>query len=566
MGNEKQSKIDALQKELMNANQLFERGQYNKAYNIADRVYQESRVLSDNVLTFNALMILTEILINLGNLKSIPNLIGQGETLLQTFYNESLNEIEIKEARLLRVKGKYHLQLGDYDKSIEFSKKALSINEKLGKRKEIAEILTFIGAANGFKGNTDEALKVFKKSYKICEELDLKANKALILLCYGAVCFFYGEIERSKDFLNKSLMISEKLDYKLFIAMALLNLGGLYDLMGDFDGAMKTWERSLKIAEDIGYTENKVSVLASIIQTLIKEDDLELAEKNLRILKEICEQAKIENYDRIYRLNKALIMKTSLRARNRADAEEILKNLVNDTFYTIETKITVLLNLCDLLLRELQITGDMEILDEIQQYIEQLLEISEQTHFYFFMAELYLLQARLSLLTLNLKEAKRYFTQAQQIAENWGYNSLLIKIMEEKDHFLNQMHKWEKFKETDTSINERLELAQLDKQIERMLQNRSELTGQIIEEKVDVHKETKICMICRGEVSRYIYVCECDAIYCESCVKALVELENICWVCEAPIDQSRPIKHFKRDEVEIKKKITSKEDREPIRK
>ncbi|MCK5182731.1 MAG: tetratricopeptide repeat protein, partial [Candidatus Heimdallarchaeota archaeon] len=270
-------------------------------------------------------------------------------------------------------------------------------------RKEIAEILAFIGAANGYKGNTDEALKVFKKSYKICEELDLKAYKALILLCYGAVCFFSGEFERSKDFLNKSLMISEELDYKLLIAMALKNLGSLYDLMGDFDGAMKTWEGSLKIAEDMGYTCNKVSVLDSIIQILIKEDDLELAEKNLRILKEICEQAKIEKYDRIYRLNKALIMKTSLRARNRADAEEILKNLVNDTFYTIETKITALLNLCDLLVRELQITGDMEILDEIQQYIEQLLEISEKTHYYFFMAELYLLQARLSLLTLNLK-------------------------------------------------------------------------------------------------------------------------------------------------------------------
>ncbi|MCK5182732.1 MAG: hypothetical protein KAQ95_00410 [Candidatus Heimdallarchaeota archaeon] len=141
-----------------------------------------------------------------------------------------------------------------------------------------------------------------------------------------------------------------------------------------------------------------------------------------------------------------------------------------------------------------------------------------------------------------------------------------MNISKEKEEFLKQMNKWEKLKETDAPLNERMELAQLDKQLERMIQNRSGVASQIVEEKVDVHKETKICMICRGDVSRYIYVCECDAIYCESCVKALVELENTCWVCEAPIDQSRPIKHFKKDDVEIKKKIASKEDREPIRK
>ncbi|MCK4384179.1 MAG: tetratricopeptide repeat protein, partial [Candidatus Lokiarchaeota archaeon] len=397
-------------------------------------------------------------------------------------------------------------------------------------------------------------------------ELDLKATKARNYLAFSAICWVYGDNERSINYVNESLKISEKLDHKPLIAVALNNLGSMYRTKGDLDNAMETWERSLEIAEKINYKYIKVSLLDSIIQGAIEKGEHKQAKGYLQILKEINEKEKTQHVNELYQLNKALVLKMSLRARDRADAEDILKEIIEEGTIYLEPKVIALLNLCDLLLTELKITGDTDILDELQQYISRLLNISEKIHSYLFMAETYLLQARLSLLTLSLKESKRFFTQAQQIAEKWGLSQLSLKISKEKEEFLKQMSKWEKLKETDAPINEIMELAQIDKQIERMLQNRSKLTGQIVEEKVDVHKETKICMICKGDVTGYIYLCECDAIYCENCVKALIDLENTCWVCETPIDQSRPIKHFKKDEVEIKKKITNKEDREPIKK
>ena len=561
-----QNSLEFLQKELNRAKELYEEGQFAEAYNIADRVYQESQVLSDKVLTFDALMIKAEIPIQLGNLETSPNLIRQGENLLQTFISESLNEYELKKASLLRVKGLFHLMLGDYDKSDEFMKKVLTIQEKFENKKEIAQTLGFIGWYSGYKGEFDEALNFINQSLMLCEELDLKGSKAKNFIALGGLNWFYGKFEIAIDYLNKSLKITEEINHKPWIAMALNNLGIIYRDSGDLDRAMKVWEQSLTIAEEIGFKWLKVSVLDSIIQGAIEKGDHKQANEYLQILNEINKKEKSKLTNLLYRLNKALVLKMSLRARDRADAEELLKEFVNEEIINIESTVVALLNLCDLLLTELQMTGDSEILDELQQYISQLLEISEKIHSYIFMAETYLLQARLSLLTLNLKESKRHFTQARQIAEKWGFSQLSMKIAKEKEEFLKQMNKWEKLKETDAPLNERMELAQLDKQIERMLQNRSELTSQIIEDKVDVHKETKICMICRGAVTRYIYVCECDAIYCENCVKALIDLENACWVCETPIDQSKPIKHFKKDEVEIKKKITSKEDREPVKK
>jgi len=70
---------------------------------------------------------------------------------------------------------------------------------------------------------------------------------------------------------------------------------------------------------------------------------------------------------------------------------------------------------------------------------------------------------------------------------------------------------------------------------------------QVSEEKVAISKETKICLVCRGEVLGYSYICKCGANYCENCARALTNLENVCWACETPIDYSMPVKQFKED-------------------
>ena len=66
----------------------------------------------------------------------------------------------------------------------------------------------------------------------------------------------------------------------------------------------------------------------------------------------------------------------------------------------------------------------------------------------------------------------------------------------------------------------------------------------ITDEEVSMSKEKKLCLVCKGKLEKFnIYICnKCDTFYCEKCARALADLENACWVCEAPIDQSRPIK------------------------
>ena len=58
--------------------------------------------------------------------------------------------------------------------------------------------------------------------------------------------------------------------------------------------------------------------------------------------------------------------------------------------------------------------------------------------------------------------------------------------------------------------------------------------------------------MCKRKVSKFnVFICDCDALYCENCARALSTLENKCWVCNAPIDDSKPVRPDKVERIDI---------------
>ena len=281
---------------------------------------------------------------------------------------------------------------------------------------------------------------------------------------------------------------------------------------------------------------------------MIEKGELERAKQFLDDLEKINDQLKDKRVKVWILFSKALLLKTNPRARNRVKAEEIFKQILEEEVFNFEYNVGALLNLCELLLIELHAINDIELLKEIESYINQLLDIAEESHSYWILCETYLLQAKLSLLTFDIKKAQRFLTQAGQIAERFKLDQLLSKIVKEKEDLGNKLDLWEKLKDVGAPMVERFELARLDEQISGMVRNRAVLTAQITEDEVSIHKEKKICLVCRGEVLRFTYICDCGVIYCGNCAQALTDLENVCWVCDVPIDYLKPVK-FLKDEV-----------------
>lgn len=78
----------------------------------------------------------------------------------------------------------------------------------------------------------------------------------------------------------------------------------------------------------------------------------------------------------------------------------------------------------------------------------------------------------------------------------------------------------------------------------------------ITEEEVSISKEKKVCIVCKKTLARDIYLCPgCDALYCKNCKNLILERENACWVCNNPIDESRPIKIYTSPKLEEQTKV-----------
>ncbi|MFX0001737.1 MAG: hypothetical protein ACFE88_16625, partial [Candidatus Hermodarchaeota archaeon] len=90
---------------------------------------------------------------------------------------------------------------------------------------------------------------------------------------------------------------------------------------------------------------------------------------------------------------------------------------------------------------------------------------------------------------------------------------------------------------------------------------------QISEAEVTFFREKIICLVCKGKVEGFNFICSsCNALYCTKCATALSNLNNVCWVCDSPIDPSKPSKKYKKDEPKIDIKTSENISKEELKK
>lgn len=543
---------DQLECHLLKSVILLQINNFNEALKFAEKAYQESQELGKHLQSVDALILKAKSLSNMMRLNDSLDAVMQAENLLKNVGKGPNKKLTKRKASIAIIKARSHMYKGDSDSALLYGKESLRLREDIDDKKGIIESLMAIGwVFSIFKGEIDQALIYAERCFAIAEEINDKSCRGIVarnLQNLGVIYTLKGDLDRALMYYERGQPIFEELNDKFFSAGCLGNIAEIYKIKGEIDRALVCYEKALVLQEEIGNSFLMSSTLLNLIAISLEMEDLEQAKQCLQRLERLNDQEENRIVNTAYKMGKALVFKMSSRTRNRAKAEEILKQVIEERT-SIGTTTSALLLLCDLLLFELQMTNDLEVLDEIQSYITQLLDIAEKYRSYEFIVEIYLLQARLSLLTLDIKNSRRFLTQAQQIAERHGFNLLKMKVSSEHEELLKKISAWEKLKEIKAPLSERIELSQLGEQMTSVLRNSAILTTQITEDKVIIHREKKICIVCKGEVLGFMYVCKCDVIYCENCVRALTDLENACWACNAPMDNSKPVKRYGEEEI-----------------
>jgi tetratricopeptide (TPR) repeat protein len=455
---------------------FFTQGLSKKAVKLADQTYKESLGLEKNFKSFDALVIMAKAFLMGNDIKTANKIINQGEELLKTLTEVSVIKKNRNEAVLSYLKGmsldSWISPINDDILALKHYKHSLSLAESVENKKlVISNLLRIAWNFGNVKGELDLALDYIEKALVFSK--DTKDNLYILWALHHKATIYgnKGDIKQAISLFKQSLALGKELNNRGFIASTLNNMAEVYRMKGDLDHALDCSEQSLKIFSKISDLKVIANIHDYLIQILIEKGDLEQAQEKFNQLEQINNQLNDKETNEIYLYNKALLLKKSSRISNRGKAEVILKQMLEeDLIFLIKPR--VLLTLCELLLSELQMTGDLEALDEIESYIAQLLDSAEKSHSYWILGETYLLQGKLALISLDLEEARRILTQGQQISEKNGLDLLANRISNEHDELLKQLSLWENLKKSNTPLNERIKLAGLNKQIGNMIKKR----------------------------------------------------------------------------------------------
>ncbi|TAE00671.1 MAG: hypothetical protein EAZ97_05160 [Bacteroidetes bacterium] len=135
------------------------------------------------------------------------------------------------------------------EKALEYGRKGLELAENLDDKKDISNLLIFVGVVYRNQGDHPRALEYYMKSLKIAEEIKDKERIGYSYHSIGDIYEKQGAYEQSIDYLKKALKMFEEIKDQKGIAYSLYTIGKVYNNEKDYPEALEYLFKSLEIRE-----------------------------------------------------------------------------------------------------------------------------------------------------------------------------------------------------------------------------------------------------------------------------------------------------------------------------
>ena len=175
--------------------------------------------------------------------------------------------------------GFLHRCIGDLDRAEQMHRRALEIEEKLGRMEGVAAQSGNLGLIYQMRGDLDRAEQMFRKALEINEKLGRMEGVALDSGNLGVIYQIRGDLDRAEQMHRKALEIDEKLGRMEGVAADSGNLGLIYGRRGDLDRAEQMFRKALEINEKLGRMEGVAAQSGNLGLIYRELGDLERAEE-----------------------------------------------------------------------------------------------------------------------------------------------------------------------------------------------------------------------------------------------------------------------------------------------
>jgi CHAT domain-containing protein/tetratricopeptide (TPR) repeat protein len=162
-------------------------------------------------------------------------------------------------ARILGNIANVYFDLGDFDKSLDYSQKSLAVAEEAGNKRAVAGSLGRIGNIYNVRGDYLKSLEYNQKSLAIREEIKDVSGISFSLNNIGLVHAAQGNYLQAIDYFKKSIELSRSRG-----AVQFYNLGNIYKAQGDFARAMNAYQKALDLCQEFGSDECTAAVSSNV--------------------------------------------------------------------------------------------------------------------------------------------------------------------------------------------------------------------------------------------------------------------------------------------------------------
>lgn len=374
--------------------------------------------------------------------------------------------------------------LGHTSDALDILKKSVEILEIWGSEAEKAKAYSSFAAFNMFMGELDQANTFYTKSQKICNKLSspiVNFQQMMNFIGLGIIHDFRSDSKLALANTKKALFWARQYNNPTFIIRAFHQLGDIYVAISKFSLAINVLKKSLSIAKKIKGNTLVIESLFRLCKTYLFIDSFE----NAKFVFKEMQASPYRNMKNkaiavLYRYTKALILSKSNRVRDIGEAQDTFQLLTRKKhFVNYAITSSAILMLCLLLLEEFENSKVEEILDEIDELLNTLEELSTNSRYYGMLAQAYRLKAKISLIHLDFIKSRKFFTKAQKIAEKHGLSKLANQISNDHDNFLRTVSEWDQMKEKNISLEKRLEKIDLYNQIQNIVKRKRVQTEKI---------------------------------------------------------------------------------------
>ncbi len=428
---------------------------YQDALKAAKWVFQKSEEINNILTMLDASLAIGKASLRLGDNNASFENICLSEQLLEKIVDQPENVMGKRKIVLHYNKGRYFWQTGELRNALDEAFEQLNLSQKFGRQQDIALGYHCVSLYYLETGYYQESLEFSKLALEIGRKLQDKMQMARSLNNIGEVYRFRGELNLALENYQGSLVLNEEINDLRETSINLANIGLIYyenrELQKAADSVLKGLQIIEKVNDDVFLAEIYLILLR------IKLDQSEIVEAQwyldkIHILNEKSGLLRIRY--RLY-LGKSLILKQKGDLRSCIEARIRLEELLKEKTAEGELLLLALGNKCSILVKELELTHENAIFDEISTIISRLLKVARELRNYPLIVKIYLLQAKLAQFQFNFEEVHLIYKKATDFANSYNLTNYANKISDEYGIFKQEFSKWAELKEISLPIKDR---------------------------------------------------------------------------------------------------------------